>query len=853
MAQAHIDKERVFRIVVALKTEKGWSRVQWKLVAAAYLQQTGLDQSNDKVFQKTVRQAYQAYSYPSRQRLLDAFQRYDVSRDTSLLDDVLATAVSGKLNINAWLDDKQRTALWWAAERALADTVRHILSMGTAKVNNADQYGRTPLHIASRLGHTDVVALLLSVSNIDVDTFDRRHQTPLHAASREGHADVVSLLLDQGGASVNETDQGRTTPLYMACRMGRAAVVSVLLAADRIAVNRSAMPSQMTPLAIASHEGHVDVVTLLLAKDGVAVNRVDRHNVTPLLAATTQCEDAVVALLLAHPTTNPNTASAVGQTPLCEACDDDTQDTAGESRAKKRIVKALLGHPDIEVNLKGANQRTPLYTTIYSHSGRPADTSMAEALLKHPDIDVNTLAPDWTPLMLACEQGAMAFVQLLLGDPNIMANKASAGDGATPLFVACQNGRQSVVQRLLQAPDIDVNLVRRSDYVSPLMIACEREREAIVHMLLAVPGIDVDAPNKLGMTALMKTVSPDTVRRLLDAGANINHRTPRTRTTALSEAVYKRRPEVLSVLLHDTRLEIDIGFHDGPPVLFALRQLSYSVLDQLLGTFRVRGASAPYIRGVYVSGARVRRETSTSWSLVKGDNQCRIEMFDGRITRRAFSQLDAVPSNTFRLHAKDIVTLADEIEAPVRCLPCKHPFHAGSLHAYFGTPTNPQNPHVLPTQCPLCKQDVTHVEIMNAFQVKRWNAMEAESSTFEKTLAALRPSLEKSPLFAVYKQSVAAAKILQDNEANAARLQKERADLERQIEALRQKRGEVIHAAGDAQQVVDATRIQVASLRQRLARDPEFQTKVQRRAAAKKALEQNKLTNRYTQYVLKEY
>ena len=100
---------------------------------------------------------------------------------------------------------------------------------------------------------------------------------------------------------------------------------------------------------------------------------------------------------------------------------------------------------------------------------------------------------------------------------------------------------------------------------------------------------------------------------------------------------------------------------------------------------------------------------------------------------------------------------------------------------------------------------------------------------------------------------MAAAKILQDNEANAARLQKERADLERQIEALRQKRGEVIHAAGDAQQVVDATRIQMASLRQRLARDPEFQTKVQRRAAAKKALEQNKLTNRYTQYVLKEY
>ena len=79
---------------------------------------------------------------------------------------------------------------------------------------------------------------------------------------------------------------------------------------------------------------------------------------------------------------------------------------------------------------------------------------------------------------------------------------------------------------------------------------------------------------------------------------------------------------------------------------------------------------------------------------------------------------------TFTLNTADPISLSESISAPVRCLPCKHPYEMVSL--------GQQLKHGGSPQCAVCRQPIVHVEIMTKAQVDRWNAMqELESLNFD--------------------------------------------------------------------------------------------------------------------------
>ena len=124
--------------------------------------------------------------------------------------------------------------------------------------------------------------------------------------------------------------------------------------------------------------------------------------------------------------------------------------------------------------------------------------------------------------------------------------------------------------------------------------------------------------------------------------------------------------------------------------------------------------------------------------------------------------------------------------------------------------------------------------------------MEDASSEYEQELSRLRPLLENSSSMAVYNQFEASKSVRESNEAKAQELEKERRDIEEQIRKLREKRGEVLHAASDVQAVVDRTNVALSTLRSQLDRDPEFKKNVDDREAARNAVDKNKLKNRYT-------
>lgn len=86
-------------------------------------------------------------------------------------------------------------------------------------------------------------------------------------------------------------------------------------------------------------------------------------------------------------------------------------------------------------------------------------TAIIKELLMHPNIDINMDSiPFSTPLMQASFYGHIEVVKLFLADPRIRVNKYSR-EGNTALICAAVGGRTEVVKILLANPYINVNLV----------------------------------------------------------------------------------------------------------------------------------------------------------------------------------------------------------------------------------------------------------------------------------------------------------------------------------------------------------------------------------------------------------
>jgi ankyrin repeat protein len=156
-----------------------------------------------------------------------------------------------------------------------------------------------------------------------------------------------------------------------------------------------------------------------------------------------------------------------------------------------------------------------------------------------------------TPLMLAVINGHVELVRILIGAKANM--RAKDRNGATPLIFAVETQNSRIVQELLAA-GADVNS-KSKDGRTPLVIAASNGNAELVEELLKA-GADPNAHAKDGPTALGSAMEAKelekrlrVVRRLLQAGAELNSREDESGSTPLMEALRYGRVELVRVLL----------------------------------------------------------------------------------------------------------------------------------------------------------------------------------------------------------------------------------------------------------------------------------------------------------------
>ncbi|KAL2813422.1 ankyrin repeat-containing domain protein [Aspergillus granulosus] len=269
----------------------------------------------------------------------------------------------------------------------------------------------SPIHLAAHFGLQHLIEELIK-RGYGPDLKDINGATPLALAAVRGNRDIVETLL-KAGAFVNSVDNRGRTPLHQAITWGRLEITNLLLEQKGIDINFGHERwSYLTPLILAAALGSVDELNLLLARPEIEVNKA--------------CS-------------NPT----AGTTALIFAA----------RRDETKAVKALLGHPDINVDSKDDSG-----TTALTYACQAAYYGVAKALLdKGADTEVLQEGSKGTAIMRAIDHNRISIVELLIERGANLHHKDVFDRGV--LHSAAVNCRAEILRILLaKDPTLDVNM-----------------------------------------------------------------------------------------------------------------------------------------------------------------------------------------------------------------------------------------------------------------------------------------------------------------------------------------------------------------------------------------------------------
>jgi uncharacterized protein len=491
------------------------------------------------------------------------------------------------------------------------------LIAASADVNSAQPDGTTALHWAAYQGDARAAAALLA-AHADLSLRTGTGVTALALACEAGNAELVDLLV-KAGADVNQTLNNGETPLMMAARTGSVPVLKLLLAHGARIEEREKLRGT-TALMWAAANGNPQAVRLLISK-GAQINT--RSGATqpgrrPYLAESSRSR---IQEFIDGRGQGGTVVKLEGEEAAKRLADERV---AARDALAKFPAENDKGHP--------GNQQWGGLTPLM-FAAREGDLESVKTLLA-AGAQVNMTSEfGWTALLVATQNRYYQLGAYLLdhsADPNI------ANDGGwTPLYIATDNRNIEGGDYPTRKPDMD-----HLDYIKRLLAAgakpnlrmhsstetrtvfthqwlneegatpflrAAQSGDLVLMKLLAEHGADPAISTEHKVTPLMVASgigwvegvtyewSPketyDTVKFLLDQGADVNAQDTLDGRTALMGAAHKGRSDVVQLLVDrgaDLSLH-DIGSRDS---IHALAGASWQAIDYADGLVRVGVQSA---------------------------------------------------------------------------------------------------------------------------------------------------------------------------------------------------------------------------------------------------------------------
>ena len=310
---------------------------------------------------------------------------------------------------------KASTLLSTAADLGHVGCVDALVGNGMAEVSGAAA-NQACLKAAGR-GHVIICEKLLvkcgALMRFNDSVFAEMGTTPIHVAIEQNKISVVRLFLKhQNILSVNEVNGVGASPLITATAYGREEMVKLLCLEPTVNINVNADGLGTALYCVCSSGISINIVSTLLEVDDIDVNLEEKQTGnTPLIAAARSGNIEAINLLLEHKTQGIDNAKFV-----------DTEDAVED----EELVQLGSGEEDLDT-LTGAGTRTNINKQSYDGESAAmaaavrGHTECLKALLSHPELDVNLENVfGSTALSLATRKGHVDCVRLLADCPTLI-------------------------------------------------------------------------------------------------------------------------------------------------------------------------------------------------------------------------------------------------------------------------------------------------------------------------------------------------------------------------------------------------------------------------------------------------
>ena len=401
-----------------------------------------------------------------------------------------------------------------AANARNPEIVSFLLQRGLG-VNDKAAPGTTPMFLAAARNSDPRIVAMLAAAGASLETVDAEGRTALSSAIHYNKNREVAETLIKLGAKVNTKDENGLTPLMLAVvEPGNESLAQALIRRGA-QVNARDKKGSTALIWACGVKGNEKIIAMLL-KAGAAPDPVAENNVTALSmaihsalhngAAKEPISARVIELLLRHGVKLTRRSQLFPEVWLLSAAAED-----GLNLARK------LRRQGIDVNFSDKDGITALMAAAMSNT----NPEMVKFLLASGARIDMVSRHGASALLYAAQYNNSAVVKLLVAEAEKIAGKPVSA--AELLLRAAGNTDPEVVQLFLDR-QIDVNSTDDSGR-TPLFFAARFSTPEVVKTLVAA-GADVNICDKYGFSALMAaaemTVSPETIKILVDAGARID-------------------------------------------------------------------------------------------------------------------------------------------------------------------------------------------------------------------------------------------------------------------------------------------------------------------------------------------